>query len=275
MKTCPTCGRGFSDDLSFCLEDGSRLPGSPTIGLPVPPTEQYRLDTNRASDISEVATIVSRSNAAAKPTPKQFKMSAVDPASRMGCIVTVGQVSVVLLLVFGIGIAGIFYNFSRGSELASSGPDVYNTSSRQPGTASNANKSSNITKIAPTPAATGQPSQSDTSNASANSVSVRPTPFPVVDTPKTISLGVLNSTARSLPKPPYPAAARAVRAEGEVRVQVLIGETGRVVSANAVSGHPLLRGAAVQAARSAIFNPTILAGRPVKVSGVIVYNFAP
>jgi len=93
--------------------------------------------------------------------------------------------------------------------------------------------------------------------------------------PRQISGGVLNGKATSLPKPPYPPAARAVRASGAVSVQVLIDEGGSVVSASAVSGHPLLRAAAVQAARGARFSPTMLSGQPVKVSGVITYNFVP
>jgi periplasmic protein TonB len=91
--------------------------------------------------------------------------------------------------------------------------------------------------------------------------------------PKQISGGVLNGKATSLPTPQYPAAARSVGASGAVTVQVLIDESGRVVSANAVSGHPLLRAPAVQAARQARFSPTMLSGQPVKVSGVITYNF--
>ncbi len=102
-----------------------------------------------------------------------------------------------------------------------------------------------------------------------------PPPPPKKEPPKTISGGVLNGKATSLPKPPYPAAARAVRASGAVSVQVLISETGSVISANAVSGHPLLRQAAVSAARGARFSPTLLSGQPVKVSGVITYNFVP
>jgi TonB family protein len=64
-----------------------------------------------------------------------------------------------------------------------------------------------------------------------------------------------------------------VKASGPVNVQVLIDETGKVISAQAVSGHPLLRAAAVQAARQARFSPTMLGEQPVKVSGVITYNF--
>ena len=88
-----------------------------------------------------------------------------------------------------------------------------------------------------------------------------------------ISGGVLNGKAISLPKPAYPPIARAAHASGTVVVQVLIDENGNVVSAHAVSGHPLLQGAAVGAARSAKFSPTKLSGQPVKVTGVIQYNF--
>ena len=88
-----------------------------------------------------------------------------------------------------------------------------------------------------------------------------------------ISGGVLNGKAISLPKPAYPPIARAAHASGTVVVQVLIDENGNVVSAHAVSGHPLLQGAAVGAARQAKFSPTKLSGQPVKVTGVIQYNF--
>jgi TonB family protein len=90
---------------------------------------------------------------------------------------------------------------------------------------------------------------------------------------KNISGGVLNGKAASLPQPEYPAAALAVKAEGAVSVQVLIDEEGNVISASAVSGHPLLRAAAVAAAKEAKFAPTRLSGEPVKVSGVLTYNF--
>jgi periplasmic protein TonB len=88
-----------------------------------------------------------------------------------------------------------------------------------------------------------------------------------------ISGGVLNGKAISLPKPAYPPIARAAHASGTVVVQVLIDENGNVVSAHAVSGHPLLQAVAVGAARQAKFSPTKLSGQPVKVTGVIQYNF--
>ena len=92
---------------------------------------------------------------------------------------------------------------------------------------------------------------------------------------KTISGGVINGKAVNLPKPIYPAAAKAVRASGAVNVRVTVDENGDIVSAEAVSGHPLLRASATAAAREAKFKPTILSGKPVKVNGIIVYNFTP
>jgi len=101
---------------------------------------------------------------------------------------------------------------------------------------------------------------------------------PVVTTPKPKppiqSLGVVNGKAKFLPKPTYTAAAKAIRASGDVSVQVLIDEAGNVVSANAASGHPLLKVEAERAARNAKFNPTLLSNQPVKVSGVIIYKFS-
>ena len=88
-----------------------------------------------------------------------------------------------------------------------------------------------------------------------------------------ISGGVLNGKATSLPQPPFPAIARSARASGPVTVQITIDEAGNVISAHAVSGHPLLQSAAVGAARQATFAPTKLNGEPVKVTGVLVYNF--
>ena len=97
----------------------------------------------------------------------------------------------------------------------------------------------------------------------------------VSNIPKQISGGVLNGKATSLPKPPYPPAARAVRASGAVSIQVLIDENGEAFTAQAVSGHPLLRAASTTAACGARFSPTTLEGNPVKVSGIITYNFVP
>lgn len=90
---------------------------------------------------------------------------------------------------------------------------------------------------------------------------------------KCVSGGMLNGKALALPRPAYPAIAKAAGVKGSVSVQVLIDETGMVVSAIAVSGNPMLTVVAVDAARQAMFAPVLLDGRPVKVAGIIVYNF--
>jgi protein TonB len=102
------------------------------------------------------------------------------------------------------------------------------------------------------------------------------TPPPLVITkpvPKVVHKAVLNGQALSLPKPAYPPIARQLRIQGAVNVQVLINEAGNVVSAKAISGNPSLVTAAQRAAFAARFSPTLLGDQPVKVSGVITYNF--
>ena len=81
------------------------------------------------------------------------------------------------------------------------------------------------------------------------------------------------SKAISLPQPMYPAMAKQVHAQGSVNVQILVDELGKVISAQAVSGNPLLTLAAKEAAMRARFTPTLLNGQAVKVQGVITYNF--
>ncbi|HEY2971762.1 MAG TPA: TonB family protein [Pyrinomonadaceae bacterium] len=102
-----------------------------------------------------------------------------------------------------------------------------------------------------------------------------PPAMPPVHPPVTrvVSKGPITGLALSLPKPPYPQIAKQAGAHGPVNVQVLIDETGKVVSAKAISGNPLLMHAATQAAYGARFSPTKLGDQAVKVSGVITYNF--
>ena len=133
--------------------------------------------------------------------------------------------------------------------------------------------SSNTNAIAPVAPGAGTGSIISSGPAKVE-VADAPPPPPKPTPPKApISGGVLNGKAVRLVQPPYPAIARSARASGQVRVQIVIDENGNVISATPVSGHPLLQGAAVAAARSSKFTPTKLSGMPVKVSGVIIYNF--
>jgi TonB family protein len=76
-----------------------------------------------------------------------------------------------------------------------------------------------------------------------------------------------------LPTPVYPSAARSVQAKGRVTIQVTIDQHGNVTSATPISGHPLLRSSAADAATRSRFNPVRISGQSVTAVGTIVYNF--
>lgn len=253
MRTCPTCGNSFSDELSYCLQDGTFL-GQQTSGLSDRPTEIYQPQTNKNTDISTAETIAARSGQTI-PAPvqpqsgKAIQFSAVEPKSKMGCAVSIGVMSGAAAVFIALGVVGLIF---RGRN------EVASSKAPQPVANSVASNSANI--------------------GGSNPANVRTTPLTTstpttTSTPRPISGGVLNGKAIELPQPEYPPAARAVKASGSVSVQVLVGKDGRVISASAISGNPLLRSAAESAARSAKFEPTKLNGEVVTVSGVLTYNF--
>jgi protein TonB len=84
---------------------------------------------------------------------------------------------------------------------------------------------------------------------------------------------ILQGDALKRVEPSYPELARIARAQGTVTIEVTINEQGTVESARAMSGHPLLRDAALNAARAWRWNPTRLNGMAVKVIGTITFNF--
>jgi TonB family protein len=86
-------------------------------------------------------------------------------------------------------------------------------------------------------------------------------------------VGPVTGRALSLPQPVYTPIARAAGAQGPVTVEIVIDEAGRVISAHATGGHPLLKAESEKAAYRARFSPTLLQDQPVKVKGVITFNF--
>ncbi len=74
-------------------------------------------------------------------------------------------------------------------------------------------------------------------------------------------------------EPVFPPIAKAARASGEVKVEVTIDKDGKVVSARALSGHPLLRDSALAAAQQWKFRPIMVSGKPAKFSGILTFNF--
>jgi tetratricopeptide (TPR) repeat protein len=88
-----------------------------------------------------------------------------------------------------------------------------------------------------------------------------------------LDYGVINGRALKLARPSYPQEARAVRQSGTVQVRVLINEAGKVVRACAIAGPSVFWRVTEVAAYRAVFSPTTIEGRPVKVTGIITYNF--
>ncbi|MGH9752066.1 MAG: energy transducer TonB [Blastocatellia bacterium] len=93
-------------------------------------------------------------------------------------------------------------------------------------------------------------------------------------TRKTNVSGVAPPAAAIIKVPPvYPAIAKQIGASGDVQVEILISDTGEVIEAKAISGHPVLRSAAEEAARKWMFKPTELEGKPVKHLGILTFKF--
>ena len=88
-----------------------------------------------------------------------------------------------------------------------------------------------------------------------------------------VESGDLNDKAIDLPKPIYPGEARKAKVTGQVKVRVILAETGKVLSADIVSGPKQLWLAAIDAARQARFNPTLIGGSAVKITGILTYDF--
>ncbi len=303
MKLCPTCQRTYEDDaLRFCLEDGTPLVGAAdsaydpgaTIKIPAPrvtsdtPTEVMSEDqlapTRAATPPAAEATQASPVTSARRYEPQAESAPATRKSSAapwiLGAAVVLGLSAIAVAFIMTRG------NGSNNTEVAQSNQNV-NVNASPPASPSPSLNDENRPVVSPEPSL-GKPDYIPPPTTPPTGMSAatpsrtpaeRPTETP---TPKVygatqpggpISGGVLNGKAISLPKPPYPAVARAARASGTVTVQVTVDESGKVISARAVSGHPLLQQAAVQAAYGAKFSPTQLSGQPVKVTGVITYNF--
>jgi TonB family protein len=93
--------------------------------------------------------------------------------------------------------------------------------------------------------------------------------------PSIIQGGFINGKAISLPKPEYPPNLIGPRPRGTVQVEIVVGENGDIISAGVLNGDPLLQASARKAACKAKFSPTTLSGHPVKVMGIVTYNFVP
>lgn len=293
MKRCPVCQRVYEDEMGYCLEDGSGLMSISDASSDAGAT--VRIPASRLTE--QAPTEVLPAGAATQPAPqyaRQHYASERTVAAERKRSALPWIIGALILGISGIAIALIMTRNREpdNSQIAENTPQVANTSptfgsnntaifnpTGNPPTASapTSNAPGNMqsnrasTQALPTPKMTPMPRGTGTSVVPEEPPP--PAPTPPSSERKTISGGVLNGKANSLPKPVYPAIARAARASGTVVVQVTIDESGKVITARAVGGHPLLQQAAVQAAYGARFSPTLLSGQPVKVTGVITYNF--
>jgi TonB family protein len=88
-----------------------------------------------------------------------------------------------------------------------------------------------------------------------------------------VSGGVLQGSATKKVQPAYPAIAKSARAQGSVQVQITVNENGEVIDARVINGQPMLREAALQAAKQWRFKPAELSGVPVKATGILSFDF--
>jgi protein TonB len=108
-----------------------------------------------------------------------------------------------------------------------------------------------------------------------------PTPTPVVkpaatpspDTVVRLTSKLTQGRVLRRVQPPYPVIAKQAHIQGSVQVQIDISETGAVTNVTLLSGHPLLRDAALQAAKQWLFIPTELNGQRVRAIGLLTFNF--
>ena len=309
MNSCPTCNREYSDEtMRFCLDDGTPLVVPTGSARGADATWQLPDPLDPPATIRSTQPPGEARSTTPPFGESELPQTTARTASKPGA----ARRSPALLFVLGavvLGVAAVAVAFiatrnrgqdSNAIQVASASPspaaDSFtgaastnvpnsNGASASESKATNQKESSTLSqKAAENPAPTQEPVRKEIKTIYVAPEDSKRTPIeppketnePAVPRPtprNPISGGVLNGKATHLVKPAYPPVAKAARASGTVQVQVTIDEHGNVISASAVSGHPLLRGSAVSAARASKFRPTTLSGQPVKVTGIIVYNF--
>ncbi len=106
-------------------------------------------------------------------------------------------------------------------------------------------------------------------------ISSTPVAVPKVATPQRVrvSMGVTQGLLIRRVQPVYPALARQARIQGTVVLQAVISKTGDIINLQAISGHPMLVPAALDAVKQWKYKPYILNGEPVEVDTQVTVNF--
>ena len=88
-----------------------------------------------------------------------------------------------------------------------------------------------------------------------------------------VSSAVMEGNLLKHVDPVYPAMARDAKIQGEVRLQAGISKTGVIQNLRAISGHPILIQAAMDAVRQWKYKPFLLDGEPIEAEGVVIVDF--
>jgi protein TonB len=99
---------------------------------------------------------------------------------------------------------------------------------------------------------------------------------PVASTPAKptrVSAGVQAAKLIRQVNPVYPPLAKQARIAGTVQLTAIIGRDGAIRNLQVISGHPLLRSAALEAVSQWLYQPTLLSDEPVEVITQIDVNF--
>jgi Gram-negative bacterial TonB protein C-terminal len=103
-------------------------------------------------------------------------------------------------------------------------------------------------------------------------------PVKVIKNPKEcesiVSFGVIRQDSdNDIPKPKYPASARAINLEDDVSVQVIVNKKGKVLQANILKGHIFLRKVCLDSAMKSNLKIITLSSIPICYTAIIVYKF--
>lgn len=126
---------------------------------------------------------------------------------------------------------------------------------------------------APPPSAAPKPVENPPAASAAKPVPPQPAAAQTSEQPIRVGGQVQEAKLIKRKDPVYPPLARQARLQGVVRLQAVIGPDGRVEQVEAVSGPPLLRQAAIDAVKQWVYQPSLLNGRPVRVTTQIEINF--
>jgi periplasmic protein TonB len=99
-----------------------------------------------------------------------------------------------------------------------------------------------------------------------------PPPKPVARPPRISHMMEGNLIYRV--QPIYPPLARAARIQGAVHLRAIISRNGTIANLQAIDGHPMLIGAAIDAVRQWRYRPYILNDEPVEVETQVTVNFS-